>query len=156
MVFASENSFIYTKNFCHSLINYQGPIFGHPVLLACPPLGLPLHIGGRCPLGIPVPIGGRRPLGTPVPEGGKCPLGAPEPLGNGFSGLDPLGIGKGAEPDCVVKGPFGGSGADDGGGEGGATDSEPPVGWVPEPPAPAVVVVVEVTVTVTWTVETTV
>ena len=71
------------------------------------------------------------------------------PLGNGFSELDPLGIGKGAAPDCVVKGPFGNEVGGGGGGDGGGVpDSEPPVGWVSELPAPPAVVV-EVTVTVT-------
>ena len=67
------------------------------------------------------------------------------PLGNGFTGPDPLGRGKGAAPDCVEKGPFGGGG--------GAPEPEPPVGWLPDPPAPPAPAV---TVTMTWTVEVTV
>lgn len=67
------------------------------------------------------------------------------PLGNGSPEPDPLGRGKGAAPDCIEKGPFGGGG-------GRALDPEPAVAWLPDPPAPAV----EVTVTVTCTVEVTV
>ena len=42
------------------------------------------------------------------------------PLGNGFTEPGPPGSGKGAAPDSVEKGPFGG-----GGGGGGAPDPEP-------------------------------
>ena len=80
------------------------------------------------------------PLGNPVPVGGKYPLGAPLPLGNGCTEPDPLGRGKGAAPECVEKGPFGGGRE--------APGPELPVGALPDPPA--------VTVTMTETVEVTV
>lgn len=100
---------------------YNPTVFADPVGLVCPPLG------------------------TPVFFGGKCPLAAPVPLGNGFTEPDPLGVGKGAAPECVEKGPFG-----DGGG---TPDPDPgaPVGWLPGPPAPPAPAV-----TVTMTVEVTV
>lgn len=71
-----------------------------------------------------------------------CPLGTPVPLGNGITGLEVLGRGKGAEPGCVEKGPFGcgGAGASISGGTTVATPG----------------LAVAVTVTVTWTVEVTV
>lgn len=55
---------------------YRPTVFADPVGLLCPPLGTPVL-------------------------GGKCPLAAPVPLGSGFTELDPLGVGKGAAPDCV-------------------------------------------------------
>ena len=83
------------------------------------------------------------PLDNPVPFDGKYPLGAPVPLGNGFTEPDPVGRGKGAAPDCVEKGPFGGGRE--------APDPEPPVGWLPDDP-PAVTVTMTETVEVTvWT-----